>query len=203
LEKLIKNKKWIYLGLGLAVLVAALFPLFSLSIEFFGNSTSIEFSLRTLFQNIGGSSGDSAFNDLGQLFGQDNQSFGDLAREIILPFGAYLLTLLLVLVATVIAFFEKFKTATTVILVAAVGLITYSGFAFMNLPVEFDSAIADVLSSNPLLGLLGSLIDLSGIFSINLGVGYWLTLSFIIAYVVVKLILEFVLVKPVSVGTND
>jgi len=190
LKKLIKYKKWIYLGLGLAVLAVSLLPLFTLNIGIFGNSSSMEFSLRMIFQNIGGSNGNVAFGDLVQ-FGHN-----DFAREIILPFGAYLLTLLLIIIGTVFAFLDKFKTVTSALLVVALGSIVYVGFGFINLPTVLGDAITDLLGNNPLMGVFASMINISEIVSINLGVGYWLTMAFIITFVVVKFTLDFVVIKP-------
>lgn len=88
MKKLIKYKKWIYLGLGLAVLAVSLLPLFTLNIGIFGNSSSMEFSLRMIFQNIG----DSVVALLSVIWGNLDIIHNDFAREIILPFGAYLLS---------------------------------------------------------------------------------------------------------------
>ena len=186
MEKLIKHKRWIYLGLGLAVLAATLFPLFALRIDLLGPEISMEFSLRTLFQNVGGSSGDFPLGDLGQ-FGQN-----DFVRAIIMPFAAYLLMLVLVVIGTVFAFFDKFKVAINVLLVGAVGLAVYVGFGLMNLPAVFGDAVMEMLGNNPLMGFFASMLNISEMITINLGVGYWLTLAFLIAFVVVKFTLEFV-----------
>ena len=185
MEKLIENKKWIFLGLGLAVLVTSLFPLFTLNIEIFGNNSSMEFSLRTIFQNIGSSGGDSPFGDLEQ-FGQN-----DFIKEIIMPFGAYLLMLLLIIIGTIFVFFNKFKAVTSALLVVAMGLVVYTGFGLINLPSVLAGAITDLLGNNPLMGIIVSMIDISEIVSVNLGVGYWLTVTLIMAFVMTKIALDF------------
>lgn len=185
MEKLIKYKKWIYLGLGLAVLAAALLPLFNLRIEFLGMDTTIEFSLRTVFQNVGGSSNEISLGSNLNL-GQSNTM-----SDIIMPFGAYLLALLLIIIGTALVFFDKIKTATTtIILSVAFGLMIYVGFGLTNLPNVIGYAITEMIGNNLLMGLFVSMINISEIVTIGLGVGYWLMIILIVLFVLVKLPLD-------------
>lgn len=182
MEKLIKYKKWIYLGLGLAVLAAALFPLFVLRIDLLGAEASMEFSLRLLFENAGSFGGDFPLADAGG-FGQNG-----FAREIVMPFIAYVVMLVFIIIGTVLAFFDKFKMVVTGLLVAALGLAVYLGFAFTGLPSVLGDMVADMFGNNSLLGFFVSMVDLNEMITVNLGSGYWLTLASIFTVVVVKFV---------------
>ena len=191
MENLVKNRKWIYLILGVAVVAATLLPLFTISIDIFGNSMSYEFSLRMVIQNRGTSGNDFPLAELGQQLGAGNQAISDLFRDVALPFITYFLAVVLVIIAIIIAIFNKFKMVVNIILVVTVGLMVYSGMAFVSLPSVLSAAIVDLLSVNLLMGLLASMIDITQIVTLDLEIGYWLTFVLIIIFATVKIGLDF------------
>lgn len=184
MKYLIENRKYLYNFLGLLALAGILFPLISIDINLFGNIT-IDLNILNLLQNIGDAGEQMMQNDIAQ-FLQGNQEFSQITRVIILPFGAYLLILVLIIITLVLCFIEKFKSVVNILLISAIALCIYIGFAITVLPLTLNDALIEMFENH----IFASMINISNIISINLGKGYWLTTVAIVMLLVTKCVIE-------------
>ena len=184
MKYLVKNGKYIYLILGLLTVLGIFFPLIMLNIPLLGNR-SIELSLLSLLQNVGDIGGEMLQDAMPQI-GESNAMLSGIVGMIIFPIVAYLLAILFMVISIACAFVDKFKIAVKIMLVSALVMGVYVGFAFTRLPTILDRALAGLFEADPFM----SMLDISNILSITLGGGYWLTFIPIAVFFVIKCIID-------------
>ena len=191
-----RYNKFILIGITLIALSGIFFPLATISIHFFG-TTTIDFSLTDVLRNLSGEDHHEMF-DL--IAGHILES--DIGIDIILPFAAYILAIILLIITLPFTFTNKFKILKIVFISIATISIIYAGVginSMSRLVISYlEGGLADLIGEiagflagdlagflvGGLAGFLTSLIDFSNILDFNLGLGYWITLSTLILLLV-------------------
>ena len=191
-----KYNKFILIGITIVALAGIFFPLASISINFFGTNT-FDFSLIDVARNILGGESNDVF-DL--IAGHILES--DIGMDIILPFAAYILAIVLIVITLLFTFTNRFKILKIAFVSIATILIIYAGIginSMADLVIRYlEGSLADLIGEitgflvgdlagflvGGLAGFLTSLMDFSNILEFDLGVGYWITLSTLILLLV-------------------
>lgn len=162
--------------LTLCALLGIFFPLFDLYIHLIG-TISITFTFSDFFQ----ASNRNILNHLPDLT-TTTAPASTLNMNIVLPFVAYALVIVLLVVFFALTFANRFKTFKILLLSTAVTLFIYAGIGFNSLPIHLSCELEKTLAylTNTPFEPLIPFIDFSNIIEINLGVGYWLTLGFLL-----------------------
>lgn len=164
---LVKNSKFPAIFLTVIALIGIMLPLVNIAIHFLG-TVNISFSLIDLFSNLGELPQDTLDLPMG------DAGLDDLGLYVAIPFLAYILAILLMIVALPFTFTSKLNGLKATFVSIATGLMIFAGLRIIALPEILSEHLADVLVD--MLGDFASLIDLSSVLEISLGMGYWLTL---------------------------
>ena len=176
--KKIRPEKAVCIALCVIALAGFFFPAINIGVNFLGNSRNISLSIESLInrpENPFGSAGSgsdiaSRISDL-DLFDFSSDMFGGVGEKLVASVGAYFITLILLVAVLVIAFTGKLKIISAVVSAVALPLFIYAGNAILSVP---ELLIEGIKNS---LGFFALFIDVSNMIMIDLGNGYWLTLS--------------------------
>jgi len=208
-----KYNKFILIGITIIALSGTLFPLVNITINLLG-TTTFDFGLLDVLRNIGGEPPHEIFDLIAGNFLES-----DINVDIILPFAAYILALILIIITLLLTFTNKFKVIKIAFVSTSIFLIIFAGIGINALPellVQYlERNLSDLAGEiagfflNDFAGfligglaeLLTSLTDFSDILEVNLGLGYWITLStlFILLIVLIASTLSEYKQKKVSV----
>ena len=199
-----KYNKYILIGLTIIALSGMFFPLVSISFHFFG-TTSMDFGIIDIFQNLRGETPHEVFDLIANHILES-----DIGRDIILPFAAYILAVILIIITLPFTFTNKFKFLKIAFISAAIILIVYAGIGIdtmSGLIIGYlEGGLADLIGEiagflvgdlagflvGGLAGLLTSLMDFSNILDIYLGSGYWLTLGTLLLTLILLIIAKII-----------
>jgi len=182
-------KKIILIAACMVALAGFFFPAISLNVNFFGMGTSTTFSLATFFNPPDNPFGtmdlpglrQDGLRDLIDLSG-DNNPFADVGVRLVTAVAAYFGTFILLVVVLIFALAGKLKKPSIVLLGLSLALFAYAGYAISTIPALMQVAFENFL------GFFARLLDLSNIISINLGVGFWITLAAIACTLIMRVI---------------
>ena len=199
-----KYNKFLLLVITIVALCGVLFPLISISVNFFG-TTTVDFSLIDVLDSL---RGDAPHEIVDLIASHILES--DIGRDIVLPFAAYVLALVLIVISIPFNLTNKFKLIKITFVSLAIASIIYAGIginAMSELIVHFlEDGLADLVGEiagllvgdlagflvGGLAELLTSLVDFSNILDISLGVGYWITLSTLLLLLVLLIVAKIV-----------
>jgi len=158
----------------------------NVTLAFLGHSQTTSVGLRTLFERRDPQEGVVNFeqSDIGNIF-ENNYMLQGVLFRVVFSATAYMLTLLLILAIFFLVLFGRLKRLQIALtLLAAVSLVV-AGVVILTVPTTLAAAIADML------GFLALFLNVSEIFSLSLGVGYWLTLSMLILLLFTQILIKF------------
>jgi len=199
-----KYNKFILIGIIIIALAGAFFPLLSISINFFG-TTTFELGLIDVLQNLRGEAPHEVFE---LIAGHIIES--DIGIDIILPFAAYILAIIFIVITLLFTFTNKFKLLKIAFVSIATILIVYAGVGINTMSEHItyylEDGLADLIGEiagflvgdlagflvGGLAGLLTSLMDFSNILDIYLGAGYWITLGALILLLILLIIAKII-----------
>lgn len=183
----IEANKIICIVLCATALIGFLLPAINISIEFFGNSRNTSLSVSSFFNRSESPFGDSDLSqaDLFNLSGENMFSdvLADVGTKVATSVGAYFLTLLLLIIFFIFTFLGKLRKSANVMLAVSFALMAYAGTTIISVP---ETLLTSIESS---LGFLARFINISEMFNLTLGNGYWLTIIMIGCTLLVKVIL--------------
>jgi len=182
IEKL-KNKKTVDIALCLVALLGFIFPAFVFSINILNRSQEMSIGVLNIFQNIG-ASGSEFSSQLSQRGGGGTLVFADIGTSFVLPIGAYIVALILVVIALILIFINKLPKIRTALISISFFACIYAGIGVGAIPHTLETLLTSQVES---LGSAGMMIDLSGAININLGAGYWLMFIAIGSLLLIKL----------------
>ena len=192
------------LAITLIALSGIFFPLISISINFFG-TTTMDFGLVDVLDSL---RGDAPHEIVDLIAGHILES--DIGRDIVLPFAAYVLAIVLIVICVPFNLTNKFKLLKIAFVTVAIASIIYAGIGINTMSelivTYLEDSLADLIGEiagllvgdlagflvGGLAGLLTSLVDFSNILDISLGVGYWVTLSTISLLLVLLIVAKIV-----------
>ena len=182
----IKIEQIIITALCLITLIGFFLPAINISIDFMGRETSISLSMRSLFERsesrFGGA--DLSQADLFNLGGDNMFSdiIADVSGIIVRSVGAYIITLILLIVILVLTLFNKIPKITMGMSAVSLGLFIYAG----NTVLTAKEALVVGLESS--LGFLAMFLNISEMIFITLGNGYRMTLIMLVCLLLAKIV---------------
>lgn len=199
-----KYNKYILIGITIIALSGTLFPLASVSIQFFG-TTTFNFGLVDVLRNLSGEPPHEIIDLIA-----DNFLESDISMHIILPFVAYILAIILLIITLPLTFTNRFKMVKIAFVSMSISLIIYAGIGINALPgllIRYlERNLADLIGEiagffindfagfliGGFAGFLTSLVDFSNILDINLGLGYWITLGTLLVLLILLIITKII-----------
>ena len=199
-----KYNKFLLLAITIIALCGIFFPLISISVNFFG-TTTMDFGLVDVLDSL---RGDAPHEIVDLIAGHVLES--EIGRDIVLPFAAYVLAIALIVISIPFNLTNKFKLLKIAFVSVAIASIIYAGIGIntmSELIVHYlEDSLADLIGEitgllvgdlagflvGGLAGLLTSLVDFSNILDINLGIGYWVTLSTLSLLLVLLIVAKIV-----------
>jgi len=185
-----KYSKFIKIGTATIALSGIFFPLVNISVHLLGTA-DISFGLIDILRSLS----DEASHEVFDLVTSDILS-SDIGMHIFLLFAAYILAIILTVITLILTFTNKLKIVKIAFVSTATILMVYTGIRINALPevliYYLEETLVDHLDG--FIGFLTSIIDFSNIFEINLGLGYWITLSALLLLLMLLIIIKTV--KP-------
>jgi len=183
-----KYSKHMGVGMILIALSGIIFPLVNINLHLIG-TISISLGLTDMFRNFSGDFFRGAFD----LATSDNL-LSDAGMNIILPFGAYMLAIILIILTLILTFTNKFKVLKIVFVLTATTLMIYVGIRLIAMPDTLIYSLEEILADfiGGFSGFLTNMVDFSHVLEINLGLGYWITLSTLIILLIFLIVIQII-----------
>jgi len=191
MKSLNKYRNYIEAGIILIALFGITFPLVNITLHLIGTIT-INFRLTDIFRNSHG----DFLNDTFYLTTGDHPLSG-VGLHIIVPFAAYILAIILLVVTLALTFTKKFKTLKIAFVLTATTLMIYAGIRIIAMPDTLIYYLEEILADfiGEFAGFLTTMVDFSNTLEVNLGLGYWLTLIALLnlsIFLIVTRIIEYI-----------
>ena len=126
--------------------------------------------------------------DLSEIFSEISiiDILNDAVRTAVFSAASYIAVLILLLVFLVFALLAKFKLLKTIIVAFSLVLFITAGLVILTVPEIVIDILTDFMGDE--LNFILSSVDISDFFSLELGFGYWLTLSAVIVMTLIETI---------------
>jgi len=172
MKSLKKYRSHIEAGIILTALSGIVFPVVNVTLHLIG-TINISFGLTDMFRNLRG----DFFRDTPYL-ATSNHPLSGAGMNIIFPFAAYILAIILIVLTLTLTFTKKFRTLKIAFVLTATTLMIYAGIRIIAMPDTLIYYLEEFLVDfiGEFAGFLTAMIDFSHMLEINLGLGYWITL---------------------------
>jgi para-nitrobenzyl esterase len=174
-------------------------PSINLGISFRGLSSNSALSLTTIFD-----SSNNPFSGLDMSGGEDelmpvdiSEIMGTIIVRLVLPIIAYTATLIMLIITLIYTILNKFNLARTVMFCISIVIYFIAGLTITGTPQSLSDSMAGIL------GPFANFLNISQMFNITLGMGFWLTIITLGGLIFTVMMAKFNFKNPLTVKKEN